>query len=57
VLPSVHSVPAAVTEGFQLALTVGAAFAIVGALLALALVSGSGAEQDSGEVEAVPVTA
>jgi EmrB/QacA subfamily drug resistance transporter len=57
VLPSVHSVPAAVTEGFQLALTVGAAFAIVGALLALALVSGSGAEQDSGEVEAVPGTA
>jgi predicted MFS family arabinose efflux permease len=57
VLPSVHSVPAAVTEGFRLALTVGAGFAIVGALLALALVSGSGAEQDSGEVEAVPATA
>jgi predicted MFS family arabinose efflux permease len=57
VLSSAHSLPTALTEGFQTALTVGAGFAIVGALLALLLVSGSGAEQDSGEVEPVPATA
>jgi EmrB/QacA subfamily drug resistance transporter len=57
VLASVHSLPVALTDGFRTALTVGAGFAVVGAVLALLLVSGSGAEQDNGEVEAVPATA
>jgi hypothetical protein len=56
-LASLHSLPVALTDGFRTALTVGAGFAVVGALLALLLVSGSGAEQDTGEVEAVPATA
>jgi EmrB/QacA subfamily drug resistance transporter len=59
VLESVHSMPVALTEGFQTALTVGAGFAIVGAVLALLLVSSSGAvpEGETGEVEAVPAPA
>jgi EmrB/QacA subfamily drug resistance transporter len=57
VLASVHSLPVALTDGFRTALTVGAGFAVVGALLALALVSGSGLEQGSDEMEAVPAAA
>jgi predicted MFS family arabinose efflux permease len=59
VLDSVHSMPAALTEGFQTALMVGAGFAVVGAILALLLVSSSSAapEGETGEVEAVPAPA
>jgi EmrB/QacA subfamily drug resistance transporter len=59
VMASVHSLPVAVVDGFRTALTVGAGFAIAGALLALLLVSGSDAapETEPGEAEAVPVTA
>jgi EmrB/QacA subfamily drug resistance transporter len=59
VLETVHSMPTALTEGFQIALTVGAGFAVVGAILALLLVSSSGAvpEGETGEVEAVPAPA
>jgi EmrB/QacA subfamily drug resistance transporter len=55
VLESVHSMPTALTEGFQTALTVGAGFAIVGAVLALLLVSSGGAvpQEETGELEAV----
>ena len=49
------ALPSALTEGFQLALTVGAGFAIVGAVLALLLVDRGDREKNvSGE--AVPVT-
>ena len=49
------AMPTALTEGFQLALTVGAGFAVVGAILALLLVgNGDREEKVSGEV--VPVT-
>ena len=49
------ALPTALTEGFQLALTVGAGFAVVGAILALLLVgSGDREEKVSGEV--VPIT-
>jgi EmrB/QacA subfamily drug resistance transporter len=57
VLSSVHSLPQALTEGFQTALTVGAGFAILGALLALLLVSGSGLEQEPAEADPVPAAA
>src|SRR3954451_15817713 len=58
VLQSTHSLPSALTEGFQTPLTVGAGFAIVGAILAALLVSGSAVPaEDPGEVEAVPAPA
>ena len=47
------ALPSALTEGFQLALTVGAGFAIVGAILALLLVGrGDREESVSGEARA-----
>jgi EmrB/QacA subfamily drug resistance transporter len=54
--------PVALTEGFQSALTVGAGFAIAGAILALVLISGRTSREhreaaQSGEVETVPVAA
>jgi sugar phosphate permease len=51
------SLPVALTEGFQVALLVGAGFAVVGAILALVLVDGREieAEQSQGG-ELVPVT-
>ncbi|HEX6021051.1 MAG TPA: MFS transporter [Solirubrobacter sp.] len=49
------AMPTALTEGFQLALTVGAGFAIVGAVLALLLV-GRGDREENVSGEAVPVT-
>jgi Na+/melibiose symporter-like transporter len=54
--------PEALTEGFQLAFTVGAAFAVVGAILAMVLISGRQSRQHAeaaqrGEVEPVPVAA
>src|SRR3954464_5385610 len=58
VLQSTHSLPDALTQGFQTALTVGAGFAVVGAILALLLVSGSAVEEpERGEAEAVPAPA
>jgi predicted MFS family arabinose efflux permease len=59
VLETVHSMPTALTEGFHTALMVGAGFAITGAILALLLVSSSGAvpEGETSEVEAVPAPA
>jgi EmrB/QacA subfamily drug resistance transporter len=47
------ALPAALTEGFRLAFTVGAGFAIAGALLALALIAGG----DRVRGEAVPAPA
>jgi EmrB/QacA subfamily drug resistance transporter len=47
--------PVALTEGFQTALTVGAAFALLGAVLATLLVSGREVESREGG-ELVPVT-
>ena len=49
------ALPTALTEGFQVALTVGAGFAVVGAILALLLV-GRGDREESVSGEAVPVT-
>jgi EmrB/QacA subfamily drug resistance transporter len=49
------SMPSALTEGFQLALTVGAGFAIAGAILALLLV-GRGDREENVSGEAVAVT-
>jgi EmrB/QacA subfamily drug resistance transporter len=49
------ALPSALTEGFQVALTVGAGFAIVGAVLALLLV-GRGDRQERPDGEVVPVT-
>jgi MFS family permease len=54
--------PDALTEGFQIAFTVGAGFAIVGAILATVLISGRQSRQHAeaaqrGEIEAVPVAA
>jgi EmrB/QacA subfamily drug resistance transporter len=49
------ALPNALTEGFQVALTVGAGFAIVGAILALLLV-GRGDREERVSGEAVPVT-
>jgi EmrB/QacA subfamily drug resistance transporter len=56
------ALPSALTEGFQSALTVGAGFAIAGAILAMVLISGRASREhreaaQSGEVEAVPVAA
>jgi EmrB/QacA subfamily drug resistance transporter len=56
------ALPAALTEGFQAALTVGAGFAIAGAILAMVLISGRTSREhreaaQSGEVESVPVAA
>jgi EmrB/QacA subfamily drug resistance transporter len=56
------SLPVALTEGFQAALTVGAAFAVVGAILAAVLISGRASREhreaaQRGDVEAVPVAA
>ncbi len=49
------ALPSALTEGFQLALTVGAGFAVVGAILALLLVD-RGDREESVSGKAVPVT-
>ena len=54
--------PVALTEGFQRAFTVGAGFAILGAILAMVLISGRASRQHKeaaqrGEVEPVPVAA
>ncbi len=49
------ALPSALTEGFQVALTVGAGFAVVGAILALLLVD-RGDREESVSGEAVPVT-
>ena len=54
--------PVALTEGFQRAFMVGAAFAILGALLASVLISGRASREHKeaaqrGEVEPVPVAA
>ena len=57
-----RALPTALTEGFQDAFMVGAGFAIVGALLALVLISNKDSREHAeaarrGEVEAVPVAA
>jgi predicted MFS family arabinose efflux permease len=59
VLSAAHALPVALVDGFRVALTVGAGFAIVGAVLALLLVSGDAKalEPEGGEAEAVPVAA
>jgi EmrB/QacA subfamily drug resistance transporter len=49
------ALPSALTEGFQVALTVGAGFAILGAVLALLLV-GRGDREERPDGEVVPVT-
>jgi predicted MFS family arabinose efflux permease len=54
--------PAALTEGFQIAFTVGAGMAVAGALLALVLVSGRASREHAhaaraGELDPVPVPA
>jgi predicted MFS family arabinose efflux permease len=54
--------PVALTEGFQRAFTVGAGFAILGAILAMVLISGHASRKHKeaaqrGEVEAIPVAA
>jgi EmrB/QacA subfamily drug resistance transporter len=54
--------PEALTEGFQRAFTVGAGFAILGAILAMVLISGRASREHKeaaqrGEVEAIPVPA
>jgi predicted MFS family arabinose efflux permease len=56
------ALPNALTEGFQVALTVGAGFAIAGAVLAMVLISGRASREhreaaQRGEAEAVPVAA
>jgi EmrB/QacA subfamily drug resistance transporter len=56
------ALPGALTEGFQAALTVGAGFAIAGALLAMVLISGRASREhreaaQRGDVEPVPVAA
>jgi len=57
-----NALPVAMTEGFQRAFTVGAGFAILGAVLALVLISGRASREhreaaQRGEVEAIPVPA
>ena len=57
-----NPVPVAMTEGFQRAFTVGAGFAILGAILAMVLISGRASREhreaaQRGEVEAIPVPA
>jgi hypothetical protein len=54
--------PSALTEGFQAAFTVGAGFAIVGAILAMILVSGRASREHAeaaqrGELDPVPAAA
>jgi predicted MFS family arabinose efflux permease len=58
-LHSAHALPVALVDGFRVALTVGAGFAVFGALLALLLVSGGSAAPDTepGDAEAVPAAA
>jgi EmrB/QacA subfamily drug resistance transporter len=61
-LSSGSQVPTALTEGFQSAFTVGAGFAIAGALLAMVLVSGRASREHAaaaqrGELEPAPVAA
>jgi EmrB/QacA subfamily drug resistance transporter len=56
------AIPTALTEGFQSALTVGAGFAIAGAILAMVLISGRTSREhreaaQRGEVETVPAAA
>jgi EmrB/QacA subfamily drug resistance transporter len=56
------ALPEALTEGFQAALTVGAGFAIAGAILAMVLISGRTSREhreaaQRGDVETVPVAA
>jgi EmrB/QacA subfamily drug resistance transporter len=57
-----HALPVALTDGFQVAFTVGAVFAIAGAVLAALLISGRASREHAlaaqrGETEAVPVAA
>jgi EmrB/QacA subfamily drug resistance transporter len=57
-----RELPVALTEGFQSALTVGAGFAVAGAILALVLISGRTSREhreaaQRGEVDSVPVVA
>jgi EmrB/QacA subfamily drug resistance transporter len=56
------ALPVALTEGFQSALTVGAGFAITGAILAMVLISGRTSREhreaaQRGEAEPVPIAA
>ena len=56
------ALPVALTEGFQLAFTVGAGFAVFGAVLALVLISGRASREHAeaaqrGELEPIPVAA
>jgi EmrB/QacA subfamily drug resistance transporter len=56
------AVPTALTDGFQVALTVGAGFAITGAILAMVLISGRASREhreaaQRGEVQPVPAAA
>jgi predicted MFS family arabinose efflux permease len=55
VLASVHSLPLALTDGFRTALTVGAGFAVLGAILAYLLVDKAAVEENV-DGELVPVT-
>ncbi len=50
------SMPVALTEGFQIALLVGAGFAVLGAILALVLVDGREIEAEPNQGDLVPVT-
>jgi EmrB/QacA subfamily drug resistance transporter len=50
------SLPVALTEGFQIALLVGAGFAVLGAILALVLVDGREIEAEPNQGDLVPVT-
>jgi EmrB/QacA subfamily drug resistance transporter len=57
-----HSLPVALTDGFQVAFAVGAVFALGGAVLAALLISGRASREHAaaaqrGEAEAVPVAA
>jgi EmrB/QacA subfamily drug resistance transporter len=61
-LTSGHPMPIALTDGFQAAFTVGAVFAMAGAMLAALLVSGQTSREHAlaaqrGEAEAAPATA
>jgi EmrB/QacA subfamily drug resistance transporter len=59
VLHAGTALPSALTEGFQTALTVGAGFAVLGAILAMLLVSGreTEIEPEGGDLEPVPASA
>jgi hypothetical protein len=57
-----NTLPVALTEGFQRAFTVGAGFAVFGAVLALVLISGRASREHAeaaqrGEIEPIPVAA